>query len=577
MKKFNRDIYDTLIQAFYPYRYKIVFLIILGLISRILFLSNAQIIAIKIDQADHITTAVLQNTVQSVLAILIPSFILTLIYRVYFSRLCADAVSRIYDETTYRVSRYPLSFFDSRPVGRITTRFSSDYGNVFRLFGGPLAEFFSIVFDLIAVVLIIIAINPLFIIPLTLAAGIYVYILKTNQVQLRQSRSELSHLRAPSIAHFSETVQGSTAIRQGLHHPERADSFIQRFNDFDSLFTTCKRTVFKFVFKFSFQLSLMSFFIFILNAGLSLYLYQAGQLGPGEMTVVISFTLMATTGLQMFFEWYSQFDEALIGVERLNEYLRHPIEPGTALPTTTEFKTQHKVRHENDIPAERSTGHLIIDNIVLKYSEQGPTILNLSLDIPRHQKVGLIGRTGSGKSSLVSCILKLYPLTSGTIHFSDRHYDFVDDYRDNFTVITQDIFFMKGTLRDNLDLIHAHSDQQLIQTLHEIGLDLSLDLSIEEKGQNLSQGEKQLISLARGLLKQSPIIIFDEATANIDPTSEAKVTEIIKNRMINATQIIIAHRLDTLLYCDRVIWLENGQIKKDGPAKEVLEAFTAKS
>ena len=139
------------------------------------------------------------------------------------------AVSRIYDETTYRVSRFPMSFFESQPVGRITTRFSSDYGNILRLFGGPLAEFLSILFDLISIVIIMIFIHPFFILTILISLFFYLIILKKNQLKLRQSRRDLSTYRTPSISHFSETVQGNTMIRQN----KKNDMFLQKFKEYD--------------------------------------------------------------------------------------------------------------------------------------------------------------------------------------------------------------------------------------------------------------------------------------------------------------------------------------------------------
>src|SRR5690606_14662622 len=115
------------------------------------------------------------------LTLVLASFILTVIFRTLLSRLSALAVSRIYDETTYRVSRFPVSFFETQPVGKITTRFSSDYGNVFRLFGGPLAEFLSILFDLLSIIILMVLIHPYFLVTVLTASAVYYVILSRNQ------------------------------------------------------------------------------------------------------------------------------------------------------------------------------------------------------------------------------------------------------------------------------------------------------------------------------------------------------------------------------------------------------------
>ena len=173
-KAFSKNIFDTLLQAYRPFLFKLLIVCLLGFIGRFLILSNAQLIGRFYDDNPVVTTESLQSLAKHIFFILSISFIMTVIYRTVFSRLSALAVSRLYDETTYRVSRYPLSFFDQNPVGRITTRFSSDYGNIFRLFGGPLAEFLSILFDLISIFILIATVHSYFLLNLIVASFMFV-------------------------------------------------------------------------------------------------------------------------------------------------------------------------------------------------------------------------------------------------------------------------------------------------------------------------------------------------------------------------------------------------------------------
>lgn len=324
MKAFSRTIFDTLLQAYRPFLVRIVAVVILGFVGRLIFLSNAQMIAKFYDAHKIITRDDLISLTTTLLIILTVSFVLTVLYRTIFSRLSALAVSRIYDETTFRVSRYPLSYFDNTPVGKITTRFSSDYGNIFRLFGGPLAEFLSIIFDLIGISLLIALTHPFFIINLACAGlGFYV-ILKRNQLRLRGHRREVSILRGPSVAHFSETVQGSLSIRQN----SKVKTFISRFLKLDELYINSKFNIIKSIMRFSTELNIISTLLFLANGLMGMYLVKEGKLGAGQVAVILGFTILATNTLQMFFEWYSQFEEALVGVERMDEFIRNPIEDG---------------------------------------------------------------------------------------------------------------------------------------------------------------------------------------------------------------------------------------------------------
>lgn len=574
-KKFSKSVYDTLLQAYRPFLFKILTVTLLGFVGRLIFLSNAQFIAKYYDSHSVMTSESLLRLAWELFALLAVAFAFTVAYRTLFSRLSAMAVSRIYDETTYRVSRFPLSFFDAHPVGKITTRFSSDYGNVFRLFGGPLAEFLSIIFDLISIVLLMTLTHPLFLLNLLIAGFSFQWILKRNQFKLRTHRREVSILRGPSVSHFSETVQGNLTIRQN----QKTNSFIHRFLQLDQLYIASKINIIKSVLQFSTELNVISTLVFFCNGLMGLYLVKAGSLGAAQVAVVLGFTILATQTLQMFFEWYSQFEEALVGVERLDEYLRSPIEEGAYLPAQADFKTHHP--HISNLTTDKfvqtsvsEQAHLSVQELYFKYPSQDEmTLKNISFQLKKGEKLGIIGRTGAGKSTLIAALLRLYPFQQGQIKVNNQYLKNVEEHRSLFSLISQDQFFIKGTLRENIDLFHQHSNEKLKNILQAVGLQKQLTDAVEEKGQNLSQGEKQLLSLARGLLQNAEIFIFDEATANIDPLAEQLITKALQETLADKTQIRIAHRLQTVLDCDKVLWIDHGNVKKLGPVHEVLVEF----
>ncbi len=552
---------------------------IFGFLGRFLILSNAQVIGQYIDLHFSMDPADLKQLFFKMFGLLAVAFVLTLFYRTVFSRLSALAISRIYDETTYRVSRLPISFFESQPVGRITTRFSSDYGNVFRLFGGPLAEFFSILFDLISIVIIMASIHPLFLFTVLVASGFYLVLMKKNQLRLRESRRELSTNRAPSIAHFSETVQGATIIREN----GKEKMFLKKFLEYDQKYLISKRNVFWRVTRFSLELNVLSTVLFGANALICLYLIKTQVIGIGQTGVILSFTLLATYTLQMFFEWFSQFEEALTGVEKMDEYIRLPLEQGMSLPWYSDFSTSqpkkikltsaqvHALAQADEILTE---DHVQVENLYFKYPTNNEMILHsISFRLKRGKKLGIIGRTGSGKTTLISALLHLYPIENGVVLINGKNETDVEKHRSLFSVISQDQLFLTGTIRDNLDLFKTSSNNEIEKILKQVGLSFQLNDPVTEKGQNLSQGEKQLLSLARGLLQKAQIFIFDEATSNVDPHSENLMNQALSHLLSDKTQIRIAHRLQTVQDCDQILWLDQGHVKKLGPAEEVLVAF----
>lgn len=572
---FSVNVYNTLFQAYKPFLGRIAITLAIGLVGRFLILSNIHMIAKTIDSKAILSHDVLQNLVITLFLILTFAIVSALIFRILFSRYSAEAVSQIHDETVMRVSRFPLYFFDKNPVGKITTRFSSDYGNIFRLFGGPLAEFFSIIFDLLSIAVLILLIHPLFLLSILFAAVGFAVILKFNQDELRHLRKTVSIQRAPSITHFSETVQGALVIRLSQH----MDSFLARFKSLNALYLQSKFNVFSQIFKFSFQLNLLSLLLFIINGLLCIQLFNQQIIGPGMTTLVLGLTVLATNTLQMFFEWYSQFDEALVGIERMDEYLRTGLEPGYALPKSARFVTHepetHVVTNRESEPGDAGPlNFLSVENLTLTYPGlTTPALKSVSFGLKKGQKLGLIGKTGAGKSSLIAALLKLYPISEGQIFIDQKARTNLTEHRRLFSVITQDSFFIKGSLYENLDPEKQTSKQNLMSIMSLIGYTPSLDLEIEENGKNLSSGERQVVSLIRGLIKKAEIFIFDEATAHIDLQSEVLIQNAIQKLLSDKTQIRIAHRIQTVTDCDLLIWLENGMIKKQGTPQEILEGF----
>ncbi|MGZ3774816.1 MAG: ABC transporter ATP-binding protein [Pseudobdellovibrionaceae bacterium] len=593
---YNKTIFETLRFIFRPFAGRILSCLFLGLLGRSLLLANSNVIGYWVDNLVGKETpfkgftSVHFITLLSVMAL--SGFFCTLIYRVAFSRLSAKAISIFYDEVTLRTSRLPMSFFDTTPTGRIVTRFSSDYGNVFRLFGGPLAEFIAIIFDLIMMVVLITVANPIYLIFVAFIGLVNFVTYKYNQQRLRTSRRELSASRSPSIAHFAETTQGASTIRSF----RQQRSFAARFDRLDRYFLSQKMATTKTLIGFSFQMNSSTALLLLVTGSSAFFMVEKGWVTVGSVGVAFSFIALSGNTVAMFFEWLTQFEEAMIGVERLDQYMRMDLEKGAHLPASTKFSTGHPVYSqtvEKYLSRRRLTeercASVQIHDLWFRYRDDLPWVLKgLNFEVKAGERLGIVGRTGSGKSSLIQALFHLYPISKGTVSINN-HSPKLDDssagidlnlYRQSMAFISQEPILFQGTLRFNLDISHTLPDERIFAVLEQVGL-LSwvqsqpggLLMRIEERGKNLSLGERQLLCMARCLLQEAPIIIMDEATSSVDPQSEEIMVKATEEFFSDRTQIIIAHRLSTLEKCDRILWLQNGEIVELGSTREVLPHF----
>lgn len=608
-RRFDESVFSTLQMAFGPYAIRIFVVLFAGFLGRLLLLGSSNVIGIWVDRAckapllcrpvpAFFSTMEPHDFIWLLSLMAISGFILTVLFRTLFSRLSARAVSQIYDEVTWRTSRFSIGFFDKTPAGRIITRFSSDYGNVFRLFGGPLAEFIAIVFDLLVMVLLMGFASPYFLIFVAIIILINFAAYRLNRNQLRVARRKLSSSRSPSIAHFSETAQAASTVRSF----SKELPFTNRFVSLDKYYLDRKLETVKVFTFFSFQMNMMSALLFLLTGLTSISLLAQGRISLGSLGVAFGLIVLSGNTVQMFFEWLAQFEEAMIGVERLDDYLRRPLEPGSFLPAKSKFETVHPRQTQPDQAPKLngapslSLGHppawvgvqkasVEFKDVNFRYHDQQPWILqNLNFKVEAGEHLGIIGSTGSGKSTLIQVLFHLYPLQKGEILLENQSLKIedstqlgsLDSFRRAISYISQDPTLFQGSLRENLDMTRAQKDENLLRALEQVGVSQwSLDRSIEERGKNLSSGERQLLCMARCLLQESPVVIMDEATSFVDPQSEELIVRATHDYFKDRTQIIIAHRLSTLKNCHRILWLDQGRIRHLGPAEEVLQKISA--
>ncbi|THC93377.1 hypothetical protein EYZ11_007134 [Aspergillus tanneri] len=480
---------------------------------------------------------------------------------------CAIEASRkLHQRMAISIFRSPMSFFETTTSGQILNRFSSD---IYRL-DEVLARAFNTLFNNLSRLLfttIVISISTpaflLFVVPLSWVYNMY------QKYYLRTSR-ELKRLdsvtKSPIFAHFQETLNGASTIRAyrqqnkfSLENEWYMDANLRAY--FASISANRWLGV---------RLEFIGSIVILAAAGLSIINVTTITNSPLSASMVglaMSYALQITQFLNSLVRQTVEVETNIISVERVLEYANLPSEA----PEVIESK-----RPASSWPAD---GAVSFEDFSTRYREGLDLVLKgINLEIKPHEKIGVVGRTGAGKSSLTLALFRLIEPAGGKISIDGLDVSTIglQDLRSRLAIIPQDSAVFQGTVRDNIDPHNVHDDTDLWRVLeysrlkeYISQLDGKLDAKIEEGGSNLSQGQRQLLSLARALLTSSNILILDEATAAVDVETDAALQQTLRSDLFkNRTIITIAHRINTIIDSDRILVLDKGEVVEfDTPAK----------
>ncbi|KAE9112320.1 Multidrug resistance-associated protein 1 [Phytophthora fragariae] len=448
----------------------------------------------------------------------------------------------------------PLRFFDANPIGRILNRFGGDVASVETdipfATGSLLVAIFFTFFQL-ATAIYIVQVLVVFNIPLA-----YLYI-KFAKFYLMPSR-EISRLvkvaSSPVLSHISQAEEGVTTIRAfGPEYVERTISENFARNDVNA------RAWFSdFVVVMWFQIRMELVACGVVMAVVSCLVYLHDYLSPGLVGVAFTYALSIDSRLARLVHVWSWLEIEMTSPERIMAYASIPPEG------------QQSILPIEPTQPWPNAGKITFENVVFSYKQSGkPVLKGLSFDIRKNEKIGIVGRTGAGKSSLIMALFRINELVSGRILI-----DGVDiatmplrTLRSNLSIIPQSPVLFKGSLRAYMDPFDEFTDAGIWSALEKVdmktqvsALEGQLAYELSENGENFSVGERQMLCMARALLTRSRIVVMDEATASIDHATEKKLQEMIKRDFQDATVLTIAHRLGTVLDSDRIMVLSDGRV-----------------
>eukprot|EP00937_MAST-01D_sp_MAST-1D-sp2_P000725 g725.t1 len=505
----------------------------------------------------------------------------------------------LFDGMLARVLRAPMSFFDTTPMGRVVNRFSKDVYCIDEQLPNTWNSYLSCFSRVLGVIVAVTVVTPTFAAALLPIFALYIY---AQRFFIRTSR-ELKRLdsvsRSPLYAHFSETLDGITTLRAFGLQPQCAAASDSRLDRNQRAY----------------------FLTFTANCWLAVRLELAGTLivffaalcavlqhpstdpyFPGLAGLSISFALGVTQALNWSVRMASDRETQMVSVERVHEYanglrIERVVPGGEAHGADADAdmgmgmgKGTGTGANDSAGTSWLSEGSIELRGVSLRYRpELEPVLRGLSFSVRAGEKLGVVGRTGAGKSSLILALLRLVEIDKGTVRIGGHDIAalHLDALRGALSIIPQEPVLFSGTVRENLDPFHRHADAGLCRALERVHLlahaealavggaqggggQGPLGAAVAEGGANFSLGQRQLLCIARAMLQRSHVVLLDEATSSVDAETDALIQQRMRSDFAASTVITVAHRINTIIDSDRVLVMERGRVAELAPPRELL-------
>uniref|UniRef100_A0A673A0R2 Multidrug resistance-associated protein 1 n=1 Tax=Sphaeramia orbicularis TaxID=375764 RepID=A0A673A0R2_9TELE len=470
----------------------------------------------------------------------------------------------LHQSMLYDVLRSPMSFFERTPSGNLVNRFGKEIDTIDSVIPSILKMFTGSLFNVLGACLVILIATPWVAIIIPFLGLLYFFVQRFYVASSRQLKRLESVSRSPIYTHFNETLLGASVIRafgeqeRFIHESDRRVDHNQKAY-YPSIVAN-RWLAIRLEFVGNCIVSFAALFAVIARDSLS----------PGIMGLSISYALQLTASLTWLVRMSSDVETNIVAVERVKEY--------------SDTEKEAEWRHE---PSGLNTGWptvgcIDIQDFGLRYRhDMDLAIHNITIHINGGEKVGIVGRTGAGKSSLTLGLFRIIEAAEGHIFIDgvDIAKMGLHELRSRITIIPQDPVLFSGSLRMNLDPFDSYSDDEVWTALEfshlkdfVSGLPDKLNHECSEGGENLSVGQRQLLCLARALLRKSKVLVLDEATAAVDMETDNLIQSTIRSQFEDSTVLTIAHRLNTIMDYTRVLVLDKGEMAEfDSPSNLIAQ------
>ncbi|XP_072037224.1 ATP-binding cassette sub-family C member 9-like isoform X2 [Amphiura filiformis] len=459
------------------------------------------------------------------------------------------------------VIKAPMRFFDTTPLGRILNRFSADTQTIDMKLIMTIDGLVFFILGCIAALVVNVIVSPWFLLVIAPVSVLYYFLQKLFITCSRELQRLDSVTKSPIFSFFSETLGGLPTIRAYGDQQRFYDNIMDRVTTNNTAYLylqTMNRWL-------GIRLDSLGALIVLLSALTTVITSVLGEISPSDVGLAISYALSVSVFLNLVVRFLADTEMQMNAVERVKYYTSLPTEPSQGIEPP---------------PYWPQKGEIQAQNISVRYAQElDPVIKNVNINIPAGQKVGICGRTGSGKSSLTLALFRIIDTYEGHILIDGENISQVPltTLRRRLAIIPQDPVLFNGTVRYNLDPDQEKTDQELwdsieIAQLKDVVTQLegALDASVSEGGENFSVGQRQLFCLARAFLRKSRILIMDEATASIDQRTDQILQKVVATAFGDRTVLTIAHRVATILDSDSIIVLSDGTIVEHDTPENLL-------
>lgn len=467
------------------------------------------------------------------------------------------ASTTLHDDLTHTILRAPVAFFDVTPIGRVLNRFAADMDKLDLELTQTISQGVNTVFSVLgALGAIVAATKGTFLIPLVPLGFMYYVIQKWFRKTSTELQRVTSVANSPIFADFSQTLSGTSTIRAYGVQNGFFDSCKNSFDNMNTAYLLVQLTGYW----LALRLDMIGGFIAMFIGAVAVGTLDSGFIPASWLGLALSYSIEVTSYLKYGVQMIARMEADMSSVERILYYTDN-----------IESEAPDEIPEKDPEPGTwPSKGEIQLSHMSMRYRD-GPLVLkDLSLTVNPGEKIGVCGRTGSGKSSLMIAMFRISEIENGgTLMIDGVNTKEIGTsaLRLNISIIPQDPVMFSNSVRYNLDPFATATDEELWEVLQKVQLaeviamlPKNLDEEVAEGGENFSQGQRQLLCIARSLLRNPKILVMDEATASIDNETDAVIQKMIRENFQDATVLTIAHRLNTIMDSDRILVLDDGRI-----------------